>query len=190
MRFNKKASMELGISTVVVLVIAMVIIAGGIAFIRGFFKLGTDKLGGAFNVGDFGIQPTSVDPLVLVDGAIALKSGATKDVKIGFYNKLTGEYSVNIVFGQCVSAVGDMNIICSGDSKVPIMTSLAQNVKPGESAGFKTYLTAACKGNTNTPGDGASNLIPGEYICQLKAVNAAEPNTVLAESQITITVLN
>lgn len=178
---NKKASMELGISTVVVLVIAMVIIAGGIAFIRGFFKMGEDKLGSAFNVGDFGVQPTSVEPLVLVEGSPSLKSGNTQGVKVGFYNKDV-EKAVTIVFGKCVSTAPTSSLGCSGDL-APIISALPQTVKQGDSAGFETFVTAAC----TTAGSNSAKLPEGEYICQIKAIEDGT-NVVLAETQVTITV--
>lgn len=177
---NKKASMELGISTVVVLVIAMVIIAGGIAFIRGFFKMGEDKLGSAFNVGDFGVQPTSVEPLVLVEGSPSLKSGNTEEVKVGFYNKDV-EKTVTIVFGKCVSTADTSGLGCSGDL-APIISSLPMPVQQGDSGGFATFVTAACKTSSTK-----KDLPEGEYICQIKAIEDGT-NVVLAEKQVTITV--
>jgi len=189
MKFNKKASMELGISTVVVLVIAMVIIAGGIAFIRGFFKIGTDKLGGAFNVGDFGVQPTSIDPLVLVDGpTIELKTGDRKEVKVGFYNTKNPQY-IFIDFGNCVSTV-DLPLDCyptykivdnketdevTEDAKGPLISSLTSNVEQGQSFGFKTFVTASCektkiKPTTPPTTEVVTTKLPsGDYICEIKA---------------------
>jgi hypothetical protein len=181
---NKRASMELGINTVVVLVIAMVIIAGGIAFIRGFFKLGQEKLGGAFNVGDFGVQPTSVDPLVLVEGSPSLKRADTESVKVGFYN--TGSekvIGVNIIMTDCVST--SVNPSCANpDNPVPIIKSLPQDVESGESAGFETFLTASCLGS-----DGQKkSLAQGDYICSMKATS--NEDVTLAQKQIQIKVTN
>jgi hypothetical protein len=177
---SKKASMELGINTVVVLVIAMVIIAGGIAFIRGFFKLGTEKLGGAFNVGDFGVQPTSVEPLVLVDGAPSIKAGKTESFKVGFYNRANTDVDgVEIQFSECVSTVSNPNE-CGGNIK-PLIKSLSQKVLPGDSAGFENFLTAKC----DVGGVGVKNLAAGDYICTIIATDGT--NT-YERKQITFTV--
>ena len=177
---GKKASMELGISTVVVLVIAMVIIAGGIAFIRGFFKLGEEKLGGAFNVGDFGVQPTSVDPLVLVDGAPSIKKDKTESFKVGFYNRgNTDATNVQIQFSDCVSTV--TNPTECGENVKPLIKSLPQTVEPGDSAGFETFLTAKC----DVSGAGVKPLAAGDYIC---TIIATDGTTTYERKQITFTV--
>ncbi|MGV8168909.1 MAG: hypothetical protein ACP5N3_02530 [Candidatus Nanoarchaeia archaeon] len=187
MRFNKKASMELGISTVVVLVIAMVIIAGGIAFIRGFFKLGEQKLGGAFNIGDFGNPPTVAQPLILTDGPTAtIKSGRTAPVKVGFYNSLGMDHEIKIQFDKCESTVG---FPAECNPALPGIVSLSQLVVPGGEAGFTTYMTAKCKTSTTD-----KVLPPGEYICNLQAIvtDGNDPNLAIgspvATTQITISV--
>ncbi|MFA6073741.1 MAG: hypothetical protein WC758_06500 [Candidatus Woesearchaeota archaeon] len=181
MRFNKKASMELGISTVVVLVIAMVIIAGGIAFIRGFFKLGEDKLGGAFNIADFGVQPTSTNPLVLVEGAPTIKSGDSKLVRIAFYNKGSASYNVKVTVGDCSATV--VNPTCKLPLS-PMMTSASLNVEAGEGKGFETYISTNCETTSNTQ----QKLLAGNYICILKATTTDAVPVELASSQITLTV--
>jgi hypothetical protein len=177
---NKKASMELGISTVVVLVIAMVIIAGGIAFIRGFFKQGTDKLGGAFEIADFGVEPTAIDPLVLVEGSPTIKSGARESVKVAFYNTGSGDATAEIGIVNCVSTAATPQTC---DKPVPIITSLPISVKPGESKGFETFVTAACKGTSTNPA-----LLKGEYICTLVASPDGTIANYYAQKQITLTI--
>jgi hypothetical protein len=194
---NKKAALELGISTVVVLVIAMVIIAGGVAFIRGFFKLGEKKLGGAFDVADFGAKPTSDSPLVLVDGqSVSIKSGTDEKVRIGFYNKASTEKNINIDFGKCISTSDATNNCADKTNPVPIIHSLPQKVQPGESAGFETYVEAKCAGSMSASGGAAAiKLPPAKYVCTMRAVpvdaNGAPSQTeTLAETQITIEVLS
>ena len=176
---SKKASMELGISTVVVLVIAMVIIAGGIAFIRGFFKLGEEKLGGAFNVGDFGVQPTSVDPLVMVDGSPSIKTGKTESVKVGYYNRRANPTTVTIQFTECVSTVANTDCL---SPLVPIINSLSQTVEPSQSAGFENFVAAKCKTAT-----GEKSLAVGDYICTISAYDSVTQTSVESK-QITLAV--
>jgi hypothetical protein len=177
---NKKASMELGINTVVVLVIAMVIIAGGIAFIRGFFKLGEDKLGSAFNIGDFGNKPSSTDPLVLTDGNPVIKSSGTEKFRVGFYNRGSGTVEVEIEFTDCKSTGENPNC----EEPVPQIQSLSQKVEPGESAGFENYITAKCKNQ-----EGALiALSKGEYICTITASLVTGEENAVESKQITFTV--
>ena len=171
---NNKAAINLGISTIVVLVIAMVLIASGIAFIRGFFQQGEEKLSGAFNVDEFGLEPTRTRPLVLSEGKITIKSGEQKLVRVGFYNTDTTVEDVSISFGECASTVAGY------DGIAPRLTTLSQTVQPGDTAGYETYVTAEKNDAT------AAKLLPGNYVCQLKANNAN--GNPLAEAQITIDV--
>jgi hypothetical protein len=179
---NKKASMELGINTVVVLVIAMVIIAGGIAFIRGFFSLGEKKLGGAFDIAEFGVQPSSVERIVLVEGTPTIKRTNTESVKVGYYNKEDDALGVFIAITDCRTTVANPNC-ATPDNPRPIISSLPQDVKSGESAGFETFITASCLNSENKH----VGLTAGDYICNLKAAQGDENNPViLAETQIKI----
>ena len=80
--------MELGISTVVMLVIAIVIIGAAIAFIRGFFAKGDESLMGAFDIVDFRVEPSRTNPLVLSSGnELRIKPADKVRIGIGYYNK-------------------------------------------------------------------------------------------------------
>ena len=181
MKLNKKAAMELGISTVVMLVIAIVIIGAGIAFIRGFFGTGTDTLVGAFAVADFGLEPTAQNPLVLTDGQVSIKRGREAIVRVGFYNKDNSAYEVDIVFERCRTSA--VNTQCVEDA-VPQIVSLPQRLEPGESTGFATQVTAECE---TTDDSGYVGMNPGTYTCNLLAVEEGTTNE-LARSQIIFTV--
>jgi hypothetical protein len=179
MRFNKKASMELGISTVVVLVIAMVIIAGGIAFIRGFFGKGTKELDKGFDLSQLGKQPSSTDPLVFVQGnGISMKSGSEEEVKVAFFNKDPTMKNVRINFSSCSTSV-TIPSSC-GSTVTPMILSVPKEIKSGESFGFITIVTASCKDAT---GSGKTNLPAGKYICTLQAREVSGATVSLAENQ-------
>lgn len=189
MKFNKKAAMELGISTVVMLVIAIVIIGAGIAFIRGFFGTGTDTLIGAFEVADFGLEPTAARPLVLTEGQVSIKRGREATVRIGVYNKENSEYDVDIKFERCVTSA--QNPSCNPDVLTPQIVSLAQRLQPGEQAGFATQVTAECEDDAEV--NTFHNMNPGTYTCNLVAIGTQpdDPDatpTELARTQIIFTV--
>lgn len=163
---SKKGSINLGISTIVVLVIAMVLIAAGISFIRGFFDLGEKKLTGAFEVGEFGLKPSRTDPLVLADGKIRVKAGTTNEeiVRVGYYNAGNSPES-GVYINVTKPCTGGLN---------PIIDGLTQDVKQGESAGFQILF----KPNTATA---------GTYICTLEALKTGS-TTNLASTQIEVEV--
>ncbi|PIN81621.1 hypothetical protein COV13_00630 [Candidatus Woesearchaeota archaeon CG10_big_fil_rev_8_21_14_0_10_32_9] len=157
---TNKGSINLGISTIVVLVIAMVLIAAGISFIRGFFNLGEKKLAGAFEVDDFGMKPTRTDPLVLDQGKIRLKLSGEEIVKAGFYNAGNSELtSVQLNITSCTG--GDL----------PKLDTLPQAVDAGAFAGFKMIVS---KGEIGTQ---------GTYICTMIATNGVS-SAPIASTQI------
>ncbi len=181
MRINKKASIELGISTVVVLVIAMVLIAGGVAFIRGFLNKGTAELTKGFDLSELGTQPTAIEPLVFVQGTgLSMKSGSENEVKVGFFNAKSGEVNTKIQFSSCTSMPDDC-----GSGAVPIMTSVAKRIPSGSAFGFVTLVKASCLSSSDhkTP----IKLSAGNYICNLQAVivnaDGAPSTEVLPEKQ-------
>lgn len=155
--------MELGISTVVMLVIAIVIIGAGIVFIRGFFDEGTGTLVGAFNVADFGLDPTSSNPLVLTDGLVNIKTGSNEVVRIGFYNKHDGMKNISIAFGNCVTMENTSTACGVGGRIRPIIIVLPLSVEVGAQAGFSTQVQAICASGPRR------NLPAGTYSCNLEA---------------------
>ena len=183
MKFNKKAAMELGISTVVMLVIAIVIIGAGIAFIRGFFGTGTDTLVGAFEVADFGLEPTAARPLVLTDGQMTIKRGREATVRVGFYNRGNDEKTVNIAFGRCVSSA-PAPTDCDADDLKPSIVALEQKLAPGDSAGFATQVSAECVDENGETKFYA--LAPGTYTCNLLAVDQdkIDDGEIIADAEI------
>ena len=165
---KKRGSINLGISTVVVLVIAMVVIAAGISFIRTFFNTGEEKLLGAFEIGDFGIKPDRNDPLVIEKGRIRVKAGSDTIVRVGFYNT-----DVNQVNGVSIWVQG-----CSGalsDVAKYNITSISQDVLPGRGAGYETIFGVA------------TGIGQGNYICTLKAATG-ETGDALAQKQVIVEV--
>ncbi|MCF7871777.1 hypothetical protein K9L97_01975 [Candidatus Woesearchaeota archaeon] len=162
---NKKAALQLGISTIVVLVIAMVLIGAGVSFIRTFFNEGENKLIGAFDIEDFGKQPTRLDPLVLEEGVLRIKSGKSTNVPVGFYNaKDSPEENVTITAGNCVPAVGVENFT---------IQSLPQDVTNGQKAGFT--VTVFMKASE------------GVYVCEIKAEGL---KGILETEQIEVEIMN
>jgi hypothetical protein len=175
LRKKRKASLQISINAIVVLVMAMLVLGLGIGFIKGFFNKGTETLGGAFDVVEFGLDPTSAEPLVLSQGDISIKRSSTKEVNVGFYN--TGEpTSLKIGIISCIDT--------SEDQVTPLVSSLEQTVETGGTAGYKIFLTA--KKNAETGMD------PGSYICTLAAYPSSDPaptyENAVANTQITMIV--
>lgn len=159
----KKGALQLGISTIVVLVIAMVLIAVGVSLIRGLTGIGEEKLASAFEVGDFGLQPTRDDPLVLQDGQIDIKAGTTEFVRVGFYNKESSPVEeASIDLDTCTGGLTEGTNVT--------IDSLAQTIPGGETAGYETVVKVV------------SGTTQGIYTCQIKLVDSAKK--VVATDQI------
>lgn len=170
----KKGALELGINTVVLLVIALVVIAGGIAFIAGVF----DRLIN-IDVGpvELKFEANSVDTLVL-SGKPELKMGSEEKLDISVYNKLGVDKEINIVFDTCTSS--SVNPNCA--KVVPVLVALPRTVPSNDAAGFRTIIKAKCASDEKV------KLAPGEYVCNLRAVTTSEPAEIIAESQVYVTV--
>jgi len=166
--------MQLSIEAIIILVIAMVLLGLGIAFISGFFRTGTSKLTEPFNAIEFGCDPTTNDPIKLVPSALSVAQGERISVKVCLYapNQFN-EASLEIT--NCKDT--------NGGTDKPLFLTQSQNVKKGDIGGFNTILTAKK--------DTSNNLNTGTYICTLVAKAKVPPATTLTEQtskQITITV--
>lgn len=176
---NKRAGLEIGINTIVILVIAMVVIGGGIAFIRTFFKLGEEKLTEPFNLADFGLKPSSNEPLVLQTTSINLRVNEEKTIRGGLYNKdpTNALSAISISWGACASS--------GGGTDKPKLTSVPFGVAPNSEQGFMILLEgkkAECSGTGS-----ACNLPLGTYICTIQALQGTTP---IATNQVTVSVGN
>lgn len=171
--------MQLSIEAIIILVIAMVLLGLGIAFIQGFFKIGTQKLEEPFSDIQFGCNPSSGDPVKTSPTEITLKSGNDMKLRICYYaeNEVTNAF---VEFDGCVCTSPEC------DTQVPNIVARPLSVIPRTEIGkFDTILVA------ENQGDG-SPLPPASYICSLNVkgkTSDAQPNPVtLTTSQVTITI--
>jgi hypothetical protein len=129
---NKKAALELGISTIVVMVIAMVVIGAGVSFIRTFFSTGTDSLQGAFEgIGNLRKLPDGNEPVVLSRETVNGRPGTKVTLDAGIYNPTTSTWT-DLKFNSTARCTGENSII---------VDSIGQNIPPGLHAGYTIELT-------------------------------------------------
>ena len=176
MKFSKRASLEVGISTIVILVIAMVLIGGGIAFIRGFLDKGTKSLGQAFDITDFTIQPDAQTSMVFAHGdTLNLKKGKRETVKIGVYNRLGSDREFSFTITECISPTG--GTITQPPNTKPIMEALPSNKVPaGEGKVFNVFVYG--EGLIN---GARTDLVQGAYLCKV-TTNLLVSGTINVES--------
>lgn len=178
-RFSRKGSMQLSIEAIIILVIAMVLLGLGIAFIQGFFKTGEQKLLEPFDAIEFGCDPTANDPITTSPTKIELKSGDQFEVKVCVYAKEHAESAI-VGFESC------RNTVDPSASMMPTILAASQTIQRTEVGGFTTILSA----NDASTGD---PLEPATYICTLAAVTDSDgdfdPNRqTIGRKQVTIRV--
>ena len=151
---NKKAALNLGISTVVVMVIAMVVIGAGVSFIRTFFTAGTEGLIGAFDgVGDLGVQPDRNNLFVIDRELVRGSPGDLIILKAGIYNPTTTSWDkIEFKSIACSTGLGTSNIA---------VQSVPQDILPGTFAGYQVGL----KITQNDEGD--PPIVQKKYVCML-----------------------
>lgn len=164
--YDKKGALDIGIGTIVILVIAMVIIGGMITFLNTFFGTSEESLSGVFdNVQDIGLDPTASQPLVF-DGGMNVRTGRSSTVRAGVYNSdLSPADNAYVNFSGC----------SGNEENWPELTGLDQRIEPSSAAGFELTLTGSQ---------------PGEYICNVAAYkdDANDDPESFASRQVTVTV--
>ena len=181
---NKKGALNLGISTVVVMVIAMVVIGAGVSFIRTFFTAGTDGLIGAFDgVGDLGVQPDRNNLFVIDRELVRGTPGELIILKAGIYNPTTTPWN-NVEF-ESISCSEGLNT--EGEDRNIVVQSVPQNIAPGSFAGYQVGLELI----QNT-GDASNAIEQKKYVCMLKLTASnddSDVNDELPTKQITVEII-
>ena len=163
---NKKGALELGINTVVILVIAIILIGGGIAFITNIGNKLTENVD---NIPDelLPVKPTSSEPLALSAEEVSIKKGGSEQLTVGVYN--TGSTPADDVIITSDSCTGE------NSGKLTIQ-SIPTTIESGATAGYKVILKTT------------DSIDEGVIICNIKAVD--KDDHIVAEDQITLNIFN
>lgn len=106
---NKRAAMELSISTIVVIVLAMSMLILGLVLVKNIFNSGTGAVD-ALNAQTIGAinKMFGEEKRVVVypeSGTIKIKQGKTEGFVIGIKNKLSGSSATSLKFAYLVTPV-------------------------------------------------------------------------------------
>ena len=173
---SKKGGLQLGINTIVVLVIAIVLIGVGISLITGLTGMGEKKITGIFDNQDLKQPATRNRPLVLQEGKITGRFGEEVVVPIGFFNKHQTATNVTISIGECTKG---LNATLDGIS--------ATEVKSGEGLGFDMIFKASKKSKEEK----GKELDEGTYICSIVAKGKiGNKEDILASMQTDVFLVN
>lgn len=147
---SKKGALQLGINTIVVLVIAMMLVGGGIAFLSSIFDTLQSTVG-TIDPKLLPVQPTNAEPFVTV-GDFKVKGDESEQITVGVYNAEDTQ-TVKITAGDCVGGTYP-----SAQGDILQVIALDQEIAQGEVGAYAIEIKKGTKGN-----DGES------YICNIKA---------------------
>ena len=135
---NKKGALNLGISTIVVLVIAMVVIGAAVSFIQTFFSEGSDSLIDVFSsVDDIGLNPDRGNPFVVDTEDVRIGTSDTQRISAGVYNSDTEGLDIGIVLDDCEELeVGDLE----EEGNDINLNSASQTIEASGSGGYIVLL--------------------------------------------------
>lgn len=178
---SKRGSLEIGINTIVILVIAMILLTLGVGFVRSLFdRLNT--LPGEIPIDDLGPPPTSQDPIKMSPGDLEIKSGESEDVRVGVYNKENNGKTFSIDVAGCTRGV-----------EIPVEAGPLE-IDGGEAKGFQIIVHAR-EEETSGEIETFEKLEPRSYICSMIAYSVdtngnAETNGVKYSRQFKLDVVN
>ncbi len=157
---NKRGSLEIGVNTIVILVIAMMLLGLGIGFVKGLFGK-INKLPDTIPIETIGKEPTSHEPFVVGQPEIVVKAGKNfEQIKAGIYNKWPTKNYFTVRLTSCTGGLTA--------SKLPYLDVDELKIEPGTPKGIPMNIYGY---NQASP---PVNLEPGKvYICTLTAYGSA-----------------
>ncbi len=151
---NKKASMQLGINAIVILIIALAILGLAMTFITSLFKGGQIKLGSIIERTDLPVHADPTNPIMFDNSQITIKQGGTGKVVMSVYNSNFGnQEEVALEMTNCVSSDPD----ATGSIDIGL-SSPAQKIPMGMDAGYMAIIRVG-------------DVPKGSYICVVEAAN-------------------
>jgi len=149
---NKKASMELGINAIVILIIALALLGLAMAFITNLFKGGQSKLGSLIDRTDLPVHADATNSLVFDNSDVTVKAGKNTKVVISVYNS---DFGANDVLVELMGCVDSTNT--EVEAGFITLAAPVQQIPLGTDGGYKAIITVS--GDAN----------PDNYICTVRA---------------------
>lgn len=166
-RCFKRGSLSLSINAIVMLVLAIMMLGLGIAFMKGMLGKGSSKVAGAIDAADLEMPATADKPLS-VQREISMKAsdGESFNLKIGIYNTKSSPITYKLDI-SCKNQAGNESssfLLSSADIDVPSLEQRATGALLSISgAGVKSGATYICKltavDKAETPQDTLSTSI-------------------------------
>ena len=157
---RKKASLELSINSIVILILAITMLGLGLTFMRGLFKQISTKVSESVSANELTNPPTTDNPMTVAPSEITLRQGENSKVTLAFLNVVTSRPisdcvidSIAFTGGVIVAANRQFSNAVLKMAKDQINTWTISVTAPGSTTGV-TLLTAKmlCCDNAATPG--------------------------------------
>lgn len=169
-RFHKKASLNLSIQAIVILIFAVIMLGLGLGLIHFIFGSAREKVGGALGAAQL-TNPPSADDTLTVETNINVKIGETQQIQIGFYNvEPVPKYNVEPWIDQCKTSAGGVVAITP-----TISTVATTEVRGSKVAGWNAIVDIS----------GIEN--PGQYICKISVYGGEDNTYIRAEGDTPLT---
>ena len=145
---KKKASLNLSVNAIVILVLAVVLLGLALAFIRGMFGKMTSKMGEIVDITQIEAKPTADMPITMPN-KITIKTNGRTTVQIGFYNIFGSKCDVSInSTPSCKDEDGNPVKKLGKGSLLTISAPPSDNLDGGKSVGFNAIFTENGVGTT------------------------------------------
>ncbi|MFO8016230.1 MAG: hypothetical protein R6U32_03940 [Candidatus Woesearchaeota archaeon] len=164
-QFSKKASLNLSIQAIVILIFAVIMLGLGLGLINFIFGAAREKVGGALDEAQLTNPPSADNPLT-IERKINIKFKGEQQLQIGFYNKDPDtKHNVEPLITSCKTSDGKRIT----EESMPTISTVSQDkVEPGGTAGWNAIIKLpnidVQEGND---GEYAGALVAGQYICKI-----------------------
>jgi hypothetical protein len=139
---DKKGAIEFSMTTIMVIIIGVAVLALGLTWIRGTFTQVGDITDAAFESAKDQLRAelTSSDPLGISPSTLSLKPGESTTVAVGFLNGLAPPSGISDASISVASATG---------LDTPVIDGSVKQISPGEVFNWRTVIKAS---SSATPG--------------------------------------
>ena len=183
-RFHKKASLNLSIEAIVILIFAVIMLGLGLGLINFIFGAAREKVGGSLGAAQLTNPPSTDEPLTM-ERNINVKFKDEAQVQIGYYNKESGtKYGVEPWVTGCKTAKGK---IVAPDAMPTISTVSEDEVEPGGIAGWNAIIRLPDIAVVDGAADAdeyTGALIAGQYICKVSVYGGTSSDYLFESSLI------
>jgi|TARA_B100001971_G_C18056538_1_gene465633 hypothetical protein len=151
---QKKAAMELSVTAIVTLILAIVMLGLGLGFIRGMFTKVSTSFEEQISAEPEAELARSSDPLTISRQTIISEAGASIALKVNAYNPTKDEYEKVVPDIRCKDTDGAALAVTATGTK--------RDIDVAETASYTVLVTVP-------------DQVPGSYLCEVVLTKTPSP---------------